>query len=86
MSLTWFGGLWAALLYLSVSALPAAEPASSGAYGQAPVVQGLMGNYLEQSAKVFLEMQEQMRKQARGMFGAFQFPGFPPGQTGNEDK
>jgi polyhydroxyalkanoate synthesis regulator protein len=49
-------------------------------------MQGMIGNYLEQSAKVFLEMQEQMRKQARGMFGAFQFPGFPPGQAGNEDK
>lgn len=55
---------------------------------QAPGMQGMIGNYLEQSAKVFLEMQEQMRKQARGMFGAFQFPGFPPnpGQGGNEDK
>ena len=53
---------------------------------QAPAMQGMLGNYLEQSAKVFLEMQEQMRKQARGMFGAFQFPGFPPGQAGNEDK
>ena len=53
---------------------------------QAPGMQGMIGNYLEQSAKVFLEMQEQMRKQARGMFGAFQFPGFPPGQAGNEDK
>ena len=53
---------------------------------QAPGMQGMIGNYLEQSAKVFLEMQEQMRKQARGMFGAFQFPGFPPGQSGNEEK
>ncbi|MEO8159567.1 MAG: polyhydroxyalkanoate synthesis repressor PhaR [Betaproteobacteria bacterium] len=52
---------------------------------QAPGMQGMIGNYLEQSAKVFMEMQEQMQKQARGMFGAFQFPGFPPGAK-NEDK
>jgi polyhydroxyalkanoate synthesis repressor PhaR len=54
---------------------------------QAPGMQGMIGNYLEQSAKVFLEMQEQMRKQARGMFGAFQFPGFPGAPAGaGEDK
>lgn len=53
---------------------------------QAPGMQGMMGNYLEQSAKVFMEMQEQMQKQARGMFGAFQFPGFPPTGASNEDK
>jgi polyhydroxyalkanoate synthesis repressor PhaR len=40
--------------------------------GQAPVVQGLMGSYLEQSRNMFLQMQEQMAKQA----GAF-FPGLP---------
>ncbi len=30
--------------------------------GQAPVVQGLMGNYLEQSRNMFVQMQEQMAK------------------------
>ncbi len=40
--------------------------------GQAPVVQGLMGSYVEQSRAMFLQMQEQMAKQA----GAF-FPGLP---------
>ena len=53
---------------------------------QAPGMQGMIGNYLEQSAKVFMEMQEQMQKQARGMFGGFQFPGFPPPAANNEDK
>jgi len=57
---------------------------------QAPGMQGMIGNYLEQSAKVFLEMPEQMRKQARGMFGAFQFPGFPgaptPGAVEDKEK
>jgi polyhydroxyalkanoate synthesis repressor PhaR len=38
--------------------------------GQAPVVQGLMGNYLEQSRKMFAQMQEQMTT------GAL-FPGMP---------
>src|SRR5450755_4751164 len=32
--------------------------------GQAPGVQGLMGNYLEQSRKMFEQMQEQMAQQA----------------------
>ena len=41
--------------------------------GQAPVMQGLMGNYLEQSKSMFLQMQEQMAKQAETLF-----PGFTP--------
>jgi polyhydroxyalkanoate synthesis repressor PhaR len=40
--------------------------------GQAPVVQNLMGNYLEQSRKMFTQMQEQMAKQAGALF-----PGMP---------
>jgi polyhydroxyalkanoate synthesis repressor PhaR len=40
--------------------------------GQAPVMQGLMGNYLEQSRKVFAQMQEQ----AGTLFPAV--PGFIP--------
>ena len=36
--------------------------------GQAPVVQGLMGTYLEQSKTQFLQMQEQMAKQAGTLF------------------
>jgi polyhydroxyalkanoate synthesis repressor PhaR len=40
--------------------------------GQAPVVQNLMGNYLEQSRQVFMQMQEQMAKQAANLF-----PGVP---------
>jgi polyhydroxyalkanoate synthesis repressor PhaR len=43
--------------------------------GQAPVMQGLMGNYLEQSKNLFVQMQEQMQKQAGGLIPAF--PGFP---------
>ena len=40
--------------------------------GQAPVMQGLMGNYLEQSKAMLLQMQEQMAKQAETLF-----PGMP---------
>jgi polyhydroxyalkanoate synthesis repressor PhaR len=36
--------------------------------GQAPVMQGLMGNYLEQSKAMFMQMQEQMAKQAETLF------------------
>ena len=31
---------------------------------QAPAMQGMMGNYLEQSAKLFMHMQERMQNQA----------------------
>src|SRR5688572_1363416 len=43
---------------------------------QGPAIQGLMGNYLEQSASAFLEMQQQMQKQTRNLFGSFPFPNF----------
>ena len=41
--------------------------------GQAPAMQGLMGNYLEQSKQLFAKMQEQM-----GQVPGSLFPGFPP--------
>ena len=40
--------------------------------GQAPLMQGLMGNYLEQSKNLFLQMQEQFQSAGN------MFPGFPP--------
>jgi polyhydroxyalkanoate synthesis repressor PhaR len=42
--------------------------------GQTPVMQGLMGNYLEQSKNVFQQMQEQMQKQAGALLAGV--PGF----------
>ena len=45
---------------------------------QAPAVQGLMGNYLEQSKNMFTQMQEQMAQQAGAMFPAFLSPNLPP--------
>jgi polyhydroxyalkanoate synthesis repressor PhaR len=44
--------------------------------GQAPVVQGLMGSYLEQSKTMFVQMQEQLAKQAETLFPGM--PGFTP--------
>jgi polyhydroxyalkanoate synthesis repressor PhaR len=43
--------------------------------GQAPLMQGLMGNYLEQSKNLFVQMQEQMQ-QAGTIFPVV--PGFMP--------
>ena len=48
---------------------------------QGPALQVLMGNYLEQSTQLFMEMQNQMQKQARTMFGGFQFPFAAPVAT-----
>jgi polyhydroxyalkanoate synthesis regulator protein len=55
---------------------------------QGPAIQGLMTSYLEQSAQAFLEMQQQLQKQARSLFGAFQFPNFatPFGQPEDAGK
>ena len=38
---------------------------------QSPVLQGLMGNYVEQSKTVFLQMQEQMKNNTEQVLGAF---------------
>jgi polyhydroxyalkanoate synthesis repressor PhaR len=43
--------------------------------GQAPVVQTLMSNYLEQSRHMFVQMQEQMAKQTATLFPVM--PGMP---------
>ena len=42
---------------------------------QAPMMQGMMSNYIEQSKSLFIQMQEQMQSQAKNVFGAFPFPG-----------
>jgi len=53
---------------------------------QAPAMQGMLGNYLEQSAKLFMDMQQRMQDQTRGMFTAFPFPNFTaPGQAPADD-
>ena len=44
---------------------------------QGPAMQSLMPAYMEQSQKMFLQMQDQMQNQTRNMFSGFPFPGFP---------
>jgi polyhydroxyalkanoate synthesis repressor PhaR len=48
---------------------------------QAPMVQSMMGQYVDQSKNMFVQMQEQMQNQTRNMFqgfpGAFPTAGFP---------
>ena len=54
---------------------------------QAPAMQGMLGNYLEQSAKLFMDMQQRMQDQTRGLFTTFPFPNFgAPPQSGAEDE
>lgn len=55
---------------------------------QGPAMQNMMGAYVEQSRKMFQQMQENMQEQSRKMFSGFQFPNFniPPGDVKPEDK
>ena len=46
---------------------------------QGPAMQSMMGAYVEQSAKMFQQMQDGMQEQTRKLFSGFQFPGYPPG-------
>jgi polyhydroxyalkanoate synthesis repressor PhaR len=45
---------------------------------QGPAMQSMMGAYVEQSAKMFQQMQDRMQEQTRKLMGGFTFPGFPP--------
>jgi len=45
--------------------------------GQAPMMQGLMGNYLEQSKNLFVQMQEKVQEQMNAG-GLFPIPGLTP--------
>jgi polyhydroxyalkanoate synthesis repressor PhaR len=44
---------------------------------QGPAIQGLMGNYLEQSASAFLQMQQQLQQQTRDLFSRMPFGAYP---------
>ena len=44
---------------------------------QGPAMQSLISAYMDQSRNVFLQMQEQLQNQTRGIFSGFTFPGFP---------
>lgn len=49
---------------------------------QSPLMQGLMGSYVEQSQALFAQMQEQLQKTSGGLFPGIAvipgMPGFPP--------
>ncbi len=52
---------------------------------QGPALNSVMGAYLEQSKKMFEQMQQQIESQTRNMFTGFPFPGFnPPADDGND--
>ena len=53
---------------------------------QAPAMQGMLGNYLEQSAKLFMDMQQRMQDQTRGLFSAFPFPNFGAAEQNGPDE
>lgn len=53
---------------------------------QAPAMQGMLGNYLEQSAKLFMDMQQRMQDQTRGMFTTFPFPPFGATPPPDDDR
>ena len=46
---------------------------------QGPAMQSMMGAYMEQSKRMFVQMQEQIEQQTHSMMSGFKFPGFGPG-------
>ncbi|MFA9438441.1 polyhydroxyalkanoate synthesis repressor PhaR [Uliginosibacterium sp. sgz301328] len=44
---------------------------------QGPALHSMMGAYMEQSKRMFVQMQEQVESQARNLFSGFQFPNYP---------
>jgi len=62
---------------------PTPDTWSQFVQGQAPVMQNLMANYIEQSKNVFVQMQDQMQKNTESMFKGL-VPGMPgmPGMPG----
>jgi polyhydroxyalkanoate synthesis repressor PhaR len=53
---------------------------------QGPTIQDFMSSYLEQSAKMFLEMQAQLQRQTRNLFGSFSFPGIGPNRESDAER
>jgi polyhydroxyalkanoate synthesis repressor PhaR len=53
---------------------------------QGPAMQSMMGTYVEQSQKMFQQMQDNIQEQTRKMFSGFQFPVPPVGHESAEKK
>ena len=68
-------GVFIVLVIVASAVAAGWESVSKFMSGQAPMMQGLMGNYLEQSKNLFLQMQEQFQS-AGNIFPGM--PGFPP--------
>ncbi len=51
---------------------------------QGPAMQSMMGAYMEQSKKMYAQMQEQLDSQTRNLFSGFQFPNFSGGFAGEK--
>lgn len=52
---------------------------------QAPAMQTMMGAYMDQSRKMFVQMQENMQEQTKKMMSGFQFPYAAPGSEGGKE-
>ena len=50
---------------------------------QGPALQSVMGAYVDQSKKMFEQMQSQLESQTRNMFTGFQFPNYTKPEDGN---
>ena len=69
--------------------VPNAELWTQFMQGQAPMMQSMMSNYIEQSKNLFFQMQEQMQQQARNVFQNFPAvsrAGIPPPPAADEQK
>ena len=53
---------------------------------QGPALNSVMGAYLDQSKKMFEQMQQQIESQTRNMFTGFPFPNFNQPAAGSDDK
>jgi len=53
---------------------------------QGPALHSMMGAYIDQSKKMFSQMQEQVESQTRNLFSGFQFPNMTPPAASADDK
>jgi polyhydroxyalkanoate synthesis repressor PhaR len=53
---------------------------------QGPAMQSMMGAYVEQSAKMFQQMQDNMQEQTRKLFTGFPIPGYPQADKATTEK
>lgn len=52
---------------------------------QGPAIQNMMGNYLESSTNMFVEMQQQLQERAKHLFTGFGMPGGPKSAPVGDD-